>query len=248
MLKNSPHPRDEEKSSGGDYLDVERENSCQLADYTTLDTVDSLPREYENVPITKRVTASSTASQTSAKSHYQEVEFRRSSGENDYTSLVKKDKAAGSDPDGFETSTVFSTNRSEREDVRKEQGPGTSQAEGKEYKATLQASRDSGKKYAAQDFPAQGTTAEDASHASKDAANPRMFQQRHVRAVFACVLLSTLLISVCSGVVAAIALNRASSSSISVSGEHMQQVSTSPSKSTPTTIASGTTGEASISE
>ena len=160
---------------------------------------------------------------------------------------MKKDKAApGSDPDRFETSTVFSTNRSEREGVRKEQGPGTSEAAGKEYKATLQASRESGKKQAAQGFPAQGATAEAASHASKDAANPRMFQQRHVRAVFACVLLSTLLIGVCSGVLAAIALNRASSSSTSVSGEHMQQVSTSPSKSTPTT--SGTTGEASISE
>ena len=246
MLRNSQQPRDEEKRSGGDYVDVERESSCHLADYTTLDPVDSLPREYESVRLPKRATASSTVSQTSAKSHYQEVQFRRSSGENDYTSLVKNDKAAGSDPDWFETSTVFSTNRSEREDVRKEQGPGTPEAEGKEYKATLQACRENGKKQAAQDFPAQGTTAEAASHASKGAANPRMFQQRHVRAVFACVLLSTLLISVCSGVLAAIALNRASSSSISVSREHTQQFSTSPSKSTPTT--SGTTGEASISE
>ena len=135
MLRNSQQPRDEEKSSGEDYVDVERESSCQLADYTTLDPVDSLPREYESVRLTKRATASSTVSQTSAKSHYQEVQFRRSSGENDYTSLVKKDKAAGSDLDGFETSTIFSTNRSEREGVRKEQGPGTSEAAGKEYKS-----------------------------------------------------------------------------------------------------------------
>ena len=211
---------------------MERETSWQLADYTTLDAV---PREYESVRRTKEPASSSTVPKPSAKSYYQDMTFQRSSGENDYTSLVGMDKAAGDGPDrdACEKSTAFSTNGSERKQTLKKHEK-SSRAEVEESKATPQTGTQIARQQAAGDLRAQRTTTA-ASHApnEKDSAakQPGTFQERNVKAVFGCLLLFCLLISVGSGILAGLALSRASSSS----DAQVQPVSTLLSSSSPST-------------